>query len=123
MSARLATAISRRSPLCAPPSQPDHAHLAGPKGSGARLHWHLCSALLKHAAVRGWQTGESLALILTLQSCTWRAGGFYTKMGWRKPAELAERQRSVSAGNIGGIMWLDLNDREAWSRYWRVGSS
>ena len=65
-------------------------------------------------------------MVLTLQSCTWRAGGFYKKMGWE--ALPTRAPRGGRAGNptladLGGMMHLDLKDRPAWSHYWQPGAA
>ena len=100
---------------------------AGSKGSGAQLHWHLCDALVRYAVERcGWHEPDELSMVLTLQSCTWRAGGFYKKMGWEAlpmRATRGGRSASLSVDDIGGMMHLNLLDRPAWSQYWQPGAT
>ena len=70
-----------------------------------------------------------LTLVLTLQSCTWRAGGFYKKMGWKGDTKQSKKKKfwgkqsssvamQVTKDDIGALMRLDLADQSAWSRYW-----
>ena len=88
------------------------------KGGGARLHRALCDALLRHAASLGWQDAqEPLTMVLTLQSCTVRAGGFYLKMGWTYDGG-RRVSRAPSRNDIGALMRLDLTDKAAWNGYW-----
>ena len=98
-------------------------------GGGASLHWHMCKALIGHATSQGWRPGMDLTLVLTLQSCTWRAGGFYKKMGWKGDTKQSKKKKfwgkqsssvamQVTKDDIGALMRLDLADQSAWSRYW-----
>lgn len=100
---------------------------AGPKGSGAQLHWHLCDALVRYAIERcGWREPDELSMVLTLQSCTWRAGGFYKKMGWEALPSRATRDgraANPTLADLGGMMRLNLTDRPAWSQYWQPGAT
>ena len=90
----------------------------GEKGSGARLHWHLCHALRDKAAGVGWRRGQGpLTLVHTLQSCTVQAGGFYLKMGWQYDTGDRQGGRVPAGRDIGKIMRLDLADVAAWSEY------
>jgi len=93
----------------------------GTKGAGAQLHWHMCDALVRYAACRcRWSPPSRLSMTLPLQSCTWRAGPFYKKMGWEHNSLIARRsKRAVNIAHLGGVMRLDLRDRAAWSRYWQ----
>ena len=90
----------------------------GGKGSGARLHWHLCHALRGKAADAGWRDGQGpLTVVHTLMSCTVRAGGFYLKMGWEYDTGDRQGGRKPTGRDIGKIMRLDLADVAAWSGY------
>ena len=99
----------------------------GEKGAGARLHWHLCDALVQYASRHcRWEPHEELSMVLTLQSCTWRAGGFYKKMGWEHSSgarQAGSPAALVGVADLGGMLNLDLRDRDAWSRYWRSDAS
>jgi len=95
----------------------------GPRGSGAGalLHLHLCRALVKYAEEHcNCQESDRLSMVLPLKSCTWRAGEFYRKMGWKYTRDVSHRERDISSDDVGGCMKLDLRNVAAWEHYWKT---